>query len=73
MTISVIKSDWNNKKFWSQHKNISPELYRLQLKYFSVPVNFVHSERVFSKTGQLTNDRRKRPRPNNLGRIYIFF
>lgn len=58
-------------EFWSQHKNTFPELYKLQLKYLSVPATSVPSERVFSKTGQLTNDRRNRLHPNNLE--YIIF
>lgn len=50
----------NPLNFWNQHKNTFPELYKMQLKYLCVPATSVPSERVFSKTGQITNDRRSR-------------
>lgn len=61
----------NPLDFWKQHKNTFPELYALQLKYVCVPVTSVPSERMFSKTGQITNDRRNRLHPKNLD--YIVF
>lgn len=51
------------------HENIFPELYKLELKYFSVPATYVPSERVFSKIGQSTNYCRNRLYPNNLDQI----
>lgn len=61
----------NPLDFWKQHKNTFPELYSLQLKYLCVSATSVPSERVFSKTGQITNDRRNRLHPKNLD--YIVF
>lgn len=61
----------NPLDFWKQHKNTFPELYTLQLKYLCVPATSVPSERVFSKSGQITNDRRNRLHPKNLD--YIVF
>ncbi|XP_008178503.1 zinc finger BED domain-containing protein 1-like [Acyrthosiphon pisum] len=52
--------------FWKKNKNTFPELYMLQIKYLSVPATSVPSERVFSKAGQITNDRRNRLHPKNL-------
>jgi len=52
--------------FWKKNKNTFPVLYMLQIKYLSVPATSVPSERVFSKAGQITNDRRNRLHPKNL-------
>lgn len=57
--------------FWKQHKHTFPELYKLQLKYLSIPATSVPSERVFSKAGLLTNARRNRLSPKHLD--YIIF
>lgn len=38
-------------QFCSQNKNTFQDLYKLQIKYLSIPATFVPSERVFSKTG----------------------
>lgn len=56
----------NPLHFWKRHKNTFPELYKMQLKYLCIPATSVPSERVFSKTGQVTNDRRSRLTPKNL-------
>ncbi|KAE9542433.1 hypothetical protein AGLY_003294 [Aphis glycines] len=61
----------NSLDFWKQHKMILPELYKLQQKYLCIPATSVPSERVFSKAGLLTNDRRNRLSPKNLN--YIIF
>lgn len=55
--------------FWKKYKNTFPELYKLQMKYLSVPATSVPAERVFSKAGQITNDRRNRLHPKNLDLI----
>jgi len=52
--------------FWKKNKNTFPELYMLQIKYLSVPATSVPSERVFSKAGLITNDRRNRLHPKHL-------
>lgn len=38
----------------------------MQLKYLSIPATLVPSEQLFSKTGQITNDRRSKLTPKNL-------
>lgn len=58
-------------EFWKKYKQTFPELYEISLKYLCVPATSVPSERVFSKTGQITNDRRNRLSPKNLD--YIIF
>lgn len=44
----------NPLEFWMKHKNLMPELCELAFKYLCIPSTSVPSERVFSKTGQLT-------------------
>lgn len=61
----------NPLHFWKQHKNTFPELDKMQLKYLCIPATSVPSERVFSKTGQITNDHLSRLSPKNLD--YIIF
>jgi len=43
----------------------------MQLKYLCITATSIPAERVFSKTGQITNDRRSRLIPTNLD--YIIF
>lgn len=50
----------NPFEFWETYKTALPELYELFLKYCCIPATSVPSERIFSKTGQLTNARRNR-------------
>ena len=57
--------------FWQQYKQTFPEMYKLSIKYLSVPATSVPSERVFSKTEQITNDRLNRLSPKNLD-VIIF-
>ncbi|CAG9829823.1 unnamed protein product [Diabrotica balteata] len=59
----------NPLNFWVKHKEVLPELYDLAIKYLCVPATSVPSERVFSKTGQITNLRRNRLAPKNLDQI----
>lgn len=59
----------NPLEFWKKHKLLFPELYELAMKYLCIPSTSVPSERVFSKTGQLTNLRRNRLGPKNLDKI----
>lgn len=61
----------NPLEYWQQYKQTFPEMYKLSLKYLSIPATSVPSERVFSITGQITNDRRNRLSPKNLD-IIIF-
>lgn len=48
----------NPLEFWKKYKLTFPDLYKISMKYLCVPATAVPSERVFSKTGQITNDRR---------------
>ncbi|CAG9833257.1 unnamed protein product [Diabrotica balteata] len=59
----------NPMEFWKKYKSTFPELYYLAKKYLSIPATSVPSERVFSKSGQLTNLRRNRLSPKNLNQI----
>lgn len=61
----------NPLDFWKKYKLTFPELYKISLKYLCVPATSVPAERVFSKTGLITNDRRNRLSPKNLD--YIIF
>lgn len=61
----------NSLDFWKQHKHTFPEIYKLQLKYLCNPASLFPSERVFSKAGLLTNNRRNRLSPKNVD--YIMF
>lgn len=55
--------------FWNRHQISMPEIYELYKKYSSVPATSVPSERLFSKSGEITNDRRNRTSPKNLDAI----
>jgi hypothetical protein len=61
----------NSLDFWKQHKMTLPELYKLRLQYLCIPATSVPSERIFSKAGLLTNNRRNRLSLKNLN--YIIF
>jgi len=66
-----LKNPYLNRKqspldFWKKYKNTFPELYKLQMKYFRVPATSVPSECVFSKPGQITNDRSNKLHPKIL-------
>lgn len=61
----------NPLEFWKKYKLTILELYKISIKYLCVPATSVPSERVFSKTGQITNDRRNRLSTKKLD--YIIF
>jgi hypothetical protein len=48
---------------------MKPELYKMKLKYLSFSATSVQLERVFTKTGQITNERRNRLSPKNVDLI----
>ena len=50
----------NPLKWWQQRKNIYPNLFELVKKYLSVPATSVPCERIFSKAGQISTERRNR-------------
>lgn len=55
--------------FWSANKNLLPELFQMHQKYLCAPATSVPSERIFSKTGIITNSRRNRLSAKNLDHI----
>lgn len=59
----------NPMLFWNRHQTSMPEMYELYKKYSSIPATSVPSERLFSKSGEITNDRRNRTSPKNLEAI----
>lgn len=65
----VIDRTENPLEYFSKNKNVFPSLHELNKKYACIPATSVPSERVFSKTGQVTNNRRNRLDPNNLDKI----
>lgn len=69
LELPYLQRSKNPLEFWKKHKNIFPELYKMQLKYLCIPGTSVPSERVFSKTGQLTSARRNRLSSKNLDKI----
>ncbi|XP_052753998.1 E3 SUMO-protein ligase ZBED1-like [Galleria mellonella] len=56
-------------QFWEERKHIFPSLYRMACKYLCIPATSVPSERLFSKAGLLTNQRRNRLLPKKLDQI----
>lgn len=69
LELPIIARSQNPMMFWKRHENSMPELYELYQKYSCIPATSVPSERLFSKSGQLTNDRRNRLLPKNLDSI----
>ena len=58
--MKAINRKMNPLDFWRNHEKTFPELAILAQKYLCVPATSVPSERLFSKTGCLTQDRRSR-------------
>jgi hypothetical protein len=69
LEMTLLNRKKNPLEIWKQYKNKFPDLYNMQLKYLCIPATSVPSERVFSKTGLITNDRRNRLSPKNLDLI----
>lgn len=69
LEMPLIQRTENPLEFWRRHKVLLPELYQLHLKYSGIPATSVPSERVFSKSGQIINDRRNRLLGKNLNMI----
>ncbi|XP_049302956.1 E3 SUMO-protein ligase ZBED1-like [Bactrocera dorsalis] len=59
----------NPLNYWDSKKATFPELYELSKKYLCIPATSVPSERVFSKAGQIINDRRNRLKGEKLDQI----
>jgi hypothetical protein len=55
--------------FWDERKHLMPGLAKMANKYLCIPATSVPSERLFSKAGLVTNDRRNRLNPKKLDQI----
>ncbi|XP_072394799.1 E3 SUMO-protein ligase ZBED1-like [Diabrotica undecimpunctata] len=55
--------------FWKQREHIFPSLCRMAYKYLCIPATSVPSERLFSKAGLLTNQRRNRLMPKKVDEL----
>lgn len=60
LELDLMNRKQNPLEFWENHQKTFPELYLLAKKYLCVPATSVPSERLFSKAGYITNDRRSR-------------
>ena len=47
-------------KYWENHRNIYPNLFRLSLQFLCTPASSVPCERVFSKAGEIASKKRNR-------------
>lgn len=69
LDLPLIPRNKNPFDFWETYRTVFPELFELATKYLCVPATSVPSERVFSKAGQITNERRNRLKGKNLDAI----
>ncbi|XP_071051059.1 E3 SUMO-protein ligase ZBED1-like [Onthophagus taurus] len=69
LDLPLVDRKLNPLDFWESKKEMFPELYKLANKYLCVPATSVPSERVFSKAGELTKDRRNRLSSNMINEI----
>lgn len=56
-------------KYWEDHSKVFPGLYKMAMKYLSIPATSVPSERLFSKAGHILSDRRSRLTPKKLDQL----
>lgn len=63
---NVNETDW-----WLHHANNYPELFRAFAKLCHVPASSASSERAFSTTGFIINDKRSRLLPENVNNIMV--
>nr|XP_022901763.1 zinc finger BED domain-containing protein 1-like [Onthophagus taurus] len=69
LEISLVARTQNPIEFWKRYKSVLPEIYQLHKRYSCIPATSVPSERVFSKAGQIINERRNRLSGKNLDMI----
>ncbi|XP_055590435.1 zinc finger BED domain-containing protein 4-like [Uranotaenia lowii] len=55
--------------WWEERKSVYPRLYQMVLKRLCIPATSVPCERIFSKAGQICNDRRSRLSSSNMQKI----
>lgn len=58
-------------EFWHENQNQFPKLSRIAMKYLIVPATSVPSERLFSKTGTIINEKRSRLKGNKVQQLAI--
>ncbi|KAG9273603.1 zinc finger BED domain-containing protein 4-like, partial [Astyanax mexicanus] len=47
-------------KYWTEHKAVYPHLFQVAVRYLCTPASSVPCERVFSKAGEIVNQRRNK-------------
>uniref|UniRef100_A0A2S2QMQ8 Zinc finger BED domain-containing protein 1 n=1 Tax=Sipha flava TaxID=143950 RepID=A0A2S2QMQ8_9HEMI len=55
--------------WWAKHKNMYPRLYRLTKRRLCIMATSVPCERIFSKAGQVVNERRSRLTTSKISQI----
>ncbi|XP_046973455.1 E3 SUMO-protein ligase ZBED1-like [Vanessa cardui] len=69
LEIPYLDRKQNPLDFWEQRKHVLPSLYIMAHRYLCIPATSVPSERLFSKAGILTNQRRNRLLPKKVDQI----
>lgn len=69
LSMPVIDMEDDPIRFWLKYKASMPSLAEAAFKYLSVPASSVPSERVFSKSGQICNERRNRLEPKRVDKL----
>lgn len=57
--------------WWIERKSMFPNLFKLALKIHSIPASSMQSERTFSKSGFIVNNRRSRLNPNTVENLVL--
>lgn len=55
--------------WWRQRKDVYPRLYKIMLKHLCITATSVPCERIFSKLGQIINEKRSRLKPGKSSKI----
>lgn len=57
--------------WWEARKNLYPNLYKMMLKRLCIPATSVLCERIFSKAGQICNEKRSRLTTKKINQILV--
>lgn len=57
--------------WWESRKNLYPNLYKIMLKRLCIPATSVPCERIFSKAGQICNEKRSRLTTKKISQILV--
>ncbi len=60
-------------EWWHQRKSVYPRLHSLMVKYLIIPATSAASERFFSSTGLILEDRRSRLSDENVNMLIFLF